>query len=172
MVLPPRKPATKEEKDRAEQILKQADTILKKVDEAYIFTASGQQAREFPKFQGSEMKMGPLLGIGGFSGVFEITEIILKQKAEEVKEEKPDSPCEGEGPFIENTTKPTADEDHYDIANARDIMANRCIRFGSSRYALKLLRPDLNELERVRGMLDLAIEIKLLSILWHPNIGT
>ena len=45
------------------------------------------------------------------------------------------------------------------------------MRFGSARYALKRLRPDLpSDVEYARGALDLAIEIKFLSVLKHPNI--
>lgn len=41
----------------------------------------------------------------------------------------------------------------------------------AARYAIKRLKSDLNELNRVRGAIDLAIEVRLLSQLHHPNIG-
>ena len=41
----------------------------------------------------------------------------------------------------------------------------------AARYAIKRLKSDLNELNSVRGAIDLAIEVKLLSRLHHPNIG-
>ena len=41
----------------------------------------------------------------------------------------------------------------------------------AARYAVKRLKSDLNELSRVRGAIDLAIEVKILSRLHHPNIG-
>jgi hypothetical protein len=41
----------------------------------------------------------------------------------------------------------------------------------AARYAIKRLKSDLNELNRVRGAIDLAIEVKILSRLHHPNIG-
>jgi hypothetical protein len=43
---------------------------------------------------------------------------------------------------------------------------------GYARYALKRLHNDLTELERARGMVDLAVEAKYLSLVWHPNIST
>ena len=49
-------------------------------------------------------------------------------------------------------------------------MARRCLRKGVSRYALKRLHEELTELERARGIVDLAIEAKYLSVVWHPNI--
>jgi hypothetical protein len=42
-----------------------------------------------------------------------------------------------------------------------------------ARYAIKRLHGDtLNDFERVRGSIDLAMEAKYLSALSHPNIGT
>jgi serine/threonine protein kinase len=64
----------------------------------------------------------------------------------------------------------TNEEDHYHVDTARDLMANRCMRYGSARYAMKRLRPDLNQLDYARAALDLAIEIKYMSVLMHPNI--
>ena len=65
-----------------------------------------------------------------------------------------------------------ADDDfHYEVGRARHLMARRCIRRGRARYALKRLHSDLTALERARGMIDLAVEAKYLSIVWHPNIS-
>jgi serine/threonine protein kinase len=60
---------------------------------------------------------------------------------------------------------------HYDIKEARLIMKQHVTRFGLNRYAIKRLRPDLkSELDYARGSIDLAIEIKFMSVLVHPNI--
>mmetsp|Transcript_21434 Transcript_21434/g.44700 ORF Transcript_21434/g.44700 Transcript_21434/m.44700 type:complete len:282 (-) Transcript_21434:1057-1902(-) len=59
---------------------------------------------------------------------------------------------------------------HYDIGRARRVMSQRVIRNGKGRYALKRLHDDLTTLEKARGMVDLAVEAKYLSIVWHPNI--
>lgn len=64
------------------------------------------------------------------------------------------------------------DDSHYDVKSARYMMAKHARRKGSSRYAIKRLHSDLNDLERTRGMIDMALEVKYLSVLWHPNIGT
>ena len=64
------------------------------------------------------------------------------------------------------------DHAHYDIKAARQLMNDKCIRFGSSRYAIKKLRlSSLDEVDKVRGMIDLAIELRFLRALFHPNIG-
>jgi hypothetical protein len=61
---------------------------------------------------------------------------------------------------------------HYDVKEAKEVMATRAIKCGRGRYALKRLHNDLSELERSRGMIDLAVEAKYLSTVWHPNIST
>ena len=63
------------------------------------------------------------------------------------------------------------DDSHYDVTNARQYMAEFVRRNGEARYAVKRLHRDLNDLERTRGMIDLAIEAKILSFVWHPNIS-
>ena len=41
---------------------------------------------------------------------------------------------------------------------------------GEARFVLKRLKDDLSALEQARGMVDLAIETKFLTIVYHPNI--
>jgi hypothetical protein len=69
-------------------------------------------------------------------------------------------------------TNPSVDEFHYDVEKARGLMSLRVTKNGYARYALKRLHNDLTELERARGMIDLAVEAKYLSLVWHPNIST
>jgi hypothetical protein len=59
---------------------------------------------------------------------------------------------------------------HYHVDDAREFMQQHVHRNGEARYAIKKLRKDLGDLERTRGMIDLAIEAKYLTALWHPNI--
>jgi hypothetical protein len=50
-------------------------------------------------------------------------------------------------------------------------MAKKCLRRGDARYAVKYLRTNaIDEDERALGRIDLAIEIKYLHALDHPNI--
>jgi hypothetical protein len=60
---------------------------------------------------------------------------------------------------------------HYDVSKAKQVMAKQAMKGGRGRYALKRLHTDLSELERIRGMIDLAVEAKYLSTVWHPNIS-
>jgi hypothetical protein len=64
------------------------------------------------------------------------------------------------------------DEAHYEVTTAREYMRENVRRSGDARFAIKRLHRDLRDLDRVRGMIDLAIEAKFLSAVWHPNVGT
>jgi hypothetical protein len=155
-------------KNRAQQILDKADEVLDQVDQGHIFSVANKKCREFPKFDSSEIESGPLLGTGGFSGVKEALSIQVGgvNYCQEEQEE-------GEEQVIGHAgvVPPGADEEHYDVATAREFISKHCMRFGSARYAIKRLKSDLNEVQRARGALDLAIEIKYLSVIWHPNIS-
>jgi hypothetical protein len=80
-----------------------------------------------------------------------------------------------EGSHYRVTDKPDEvsmnDHVHYDIKKARLLMGQRCTRKGTARYALKRLHGALSATERARGMIDLAVEAKYLSVVWHPNIS-
>ena len=201
-----RNPISEAEEALAWELTKKADRILKEVDGAFIFTAEAaqqqslQKIRDFPKFQKDELKLGPILGMGSFSGVYEVADIEPMRNLMELAdheqgngpskavEEHPPSGDTGDDTDNDNnnhTNDVTAppnwasaedhddhEKSHYEVQTAKEIMAQRCNRFGSARYAIKKLLPNVNEYERIRGILDLAIEIKFLKVLWHPNIGT
>jgi hypothetical protein len=205
------------------KLLAQASDLLKEVDESEILRNA--RKRLYPTFKRSEIKFGPLLGVGGFGIVFEVKDINLNIPAEvevEVSETKPhptatsstdaptatstsesnrgnpDNGCSGltalmlqnceEAPSSAITTIAfnddlnhvaielpnvftTQDDAHYDVRIARKQMLQMVRRNGDARYAVKRLHRDLTDLERARGMIDLAIEAKYLSVMWHPNIG-
>jgi hypothetical protein len=205
------------------KLLAEASNLLKEVDESEILRNA--RKRLYPTFDRSEIKFGPLLGVGGFGIVFEVKDINLKIPTEvevDVSETKlhPTTTsstdastsesnggndgnggsvlnggltalmlqnCE-ESPSsaittiafngdlnhvaIELPNGVTAQDDaHYDVRIARKHMAHMVRRNGDARYAVKRLHRDLTDLERARGMIDLAIEAKYLSVMWHPNIG-
>jgi serine/threonine protein kinase len=114
-----------------------------------------------------ELECGRVLGVGTFGIVCEITHITL---------------FDGEDPTtqkIEDTTECFSEsfgiigEEAYDDADAmtaRKLIARRCMRNGQARYAAKRVRGDLDEFLEARGRIDLAIEVKFLHALSHPNI--
>ena len=159
---------------RARDLLARADKILKSVDDSYIIKERKNHPRAMPAFKHSEIELGRTLGAGGFGVVNEITAFDLEK--EEHEEQSKESTAEENGAGAEVKIAPSTnteyeDDAHYDIEHAREVMDKRCLRRGVTRYALKRLHDDLTEAEKARGMIDLAVEAKYLSVVWHPNIG-
>lgn len=164
---PQANPGAASPSERAKKILDKADEVLAHVDSGHIFSVAKKTLREFPKFDAAEIESGPLLGTGGFSGVREALKIL-----DNASESKESSPTEEEENLLQQGGVVSGPhEEHYEVESAREFMAKHCLRFGSARYCIKRLKSELNEVERARGALDLAIEIKYLSVIWHPNIS-
>jgi serine/threonine protein kinase len=207
-----------------ELILQEAPDILDEVDEAPIFSAEPKRmfpsfARngenqnalnglrsdvlgvqrltlifKFPPLLLIEIKLGKVLGIGGFGVVREVAKIDFANKSSRPinftipKETENSQGEEGSLTDIFAFEKDMTDKDdqtsfimsfedsmgdglHYEVSTARETMARRCIRRGEARYAVKaLMKEDLTETEYARGRIDLAIEVKYLQALNHPNI--
>jgi serine/threonine protein kinase len=166
--------------EKAQKVWDASEDALTQLDAAHVFSVAKQACRDFPQFDAKEITQGSLLGKGGFSNVFEVVGIhIFEEESKPVQEEKATESPNASVKKSPKFTLPTAtgpgasaadDEEHYDVAMARKLMSQRCLRFGSARYAVKRLRPDLDQLKYARGVLDLAIEIKFMSVLLHPNI--
>lgn len=153
-------------------LLKNAEKILSDVEKAHVFTSLEQ--REYPTFDPSEVEIGDVLGVGGFGVVSEVSAIKVKVKPEEAVSGPSAGVLPEEGPRHSDSQGEDADhdnDDHYELNTAKEKMARRCIRYGQARYAIKKLDPMLSELDRTRGMIDMALEVKYLTVLWHPNIG-
>lgn len=98
-----------------------------------------------PSFILTEIKIGRVVGTGGFSVVSEVQGI----KLDEVND--------------------TSDED----AALRMRFATTCREdVPNNLYVIKVLRTDLSEDEYTKGIVDLAIEANFLETLSHPNIIT
>jgi len=250
------------ELEQTQKLMDKAEQLLADVDEAFIFKE--REPREYPRFDRSELKIGPVLGVGGFGVVCEIKDIELSFPSEvqiiaseregndgnserlsdnsdgialmegpesagivessDAAEPMHDSDLNyevpndssavdgvqvsaegqqprhsddtqqttasnttiiigeendplnsvryavGPGNMGNDTTHQSQDNIHYDVQNARQHMAQHVRRNGDARYAVKRLHRDLSDLERTRGMIDMAIEAKFLSAVWHPNI--
>ena len=221
-------PQSRREKELAatRKLIGQAEDLMDAVDKSYFMIEN--KPRQYPKFDRNEITFGPVLGVGGFGIVFEVSRFTLKIP-EEVDVESLDQRtskeelCDGidennptdiigetkeEMGCLDTSAQPTEnitfgdsqttivstgaqvgimdrsppkslkmseivsdDEIHYQIVTARQHMCENARRNGNARYAVKRLHRDLVNLERARGMIDLAIEAELLSALWHPNIG-
>ena len=161
---------------------------LNDVDRSPIFQEETVKRRQFPTFllggkciskrvpgtQSSwhhltlpfkELECGKVLGVGTFGVVCEITHITL------VDGEDPPTQKIEEDYFSESFG--IIGEEAYDDSDAttaRKLIARRCMRNGQARYAAKRVRGDLEEFLEARGRIDLAIEVKFLHALSHPNI--
>jgi len=101
------------------------------------------EEKDVPKFARSELDLGNLIGQGGFSLVYEIRSITCDQVFD--MSEK-----------LSKRRRALAEE-----ASSED---------GFPRLAVKVLRDDLHDEEHTKGVLDLAVEARLLRKLIHPNI--
>ena len=168
-------------KERAQAVYNQAPDTIIELEAAFIFTSGSATRRDFPKYDSSEIKTGEILGKGGFSNVREVLDIQLSDDDkiynadddddDHQKQQQQQQQHKEVGERTDKRTGATNDHNHhYEVSTARAYMATHTQRLGSARYAIKRLKDDLDELERARGALDLAIEIKLMSAFWHPNI--
>lgn len=167
----PQETANQTLQEKAEAVYAKAPETLKEFESAYIFRSGSATRREFPKFGASEIKMGELLGTGGFSGVKEVLDIELNDNDDDGVHDADEKTSEDTDKLQLANVLGHDHDHHYDVSTARTHMAKHTQRLGSARYAIKRLKQDLDELERARGALDLAIETKLMSSFWHPNIG-
>lgn len=105
---------------------------------------SSPTERSIPKFARSEITLGNLVGQGGFSLVFEVSKI----EVDEV--------------FDLSETQ----------SKERKELAEEALQggLGVPKFAIKMLRDDLMEDEHSKGVIDLAVEARLLKKLSHPNI--
>jgi len=110
--------------------------------------------KNIPRFEPQEVKHGTLLGTGGFCVVVEVEEIQLES---DVLDEGPKDTNEEGAPLIQN----------------RRFISDNVLRYGQARYAIKSLSPNLYLKARstfLSGIVDLAMEVKYLSVLHHSHI--
>jgi len=98
------------------------------------------------KFQLIELLPGRILGRGGFCKVSEITRIAISGEST------------------------NSDEKEENSNASRTHMASNYIREGDARYAIKILRKDLDRQDTLKGIFDLALEAKFLAVIDHPHI--
>lgn len=152
--------------DTVKKLLARAENAMEEVEKAHVMTSNNK--REYPTFDAAEVKIGATLGVGGFGIVSEVASLNISVN----KHETPGVFQQEGAPSDSNEDDQDHDnDDHYELDTAKEKMTRRCRRFGKARYAIKRLDPALSELERTRGMIDMALEVKYLSVLWHPNIG-
>lgn len=124
-----------------------------------MFKNSDTQDRSdaFPKFNIEELKLGKVLGKGGFATVSEVRAFVTAE--------------------VDNATmgKKSVDDEEVQAGKmeSRKFIAEHCIRNGGdARYAIKVLSPDVvaEPARFIQGIIDTAIETRFLSAIEHPNV--
>jgi hypothetical protein len=168
------------------KLLRSGEKLLDAVESSDFCSSAAfhtQVARTYPTFDKSEIKVGPVLGHGGFGIVFEVKEIVLKKSPDEAPVEQPKEDSKSRSDHDDHDHDELLDHmDYTNVSKARFLMAANVRRQkitrlpngdeidGAARYAVKRLRSDLNDMHRARGTIDLVIEAKFLARLTHPNI--
>lgn len=137
--------------------------LLSKAEELVIEKTTGsrvmdiEEERRVPQFGPNEIRLGSILGKGGFCTVSEIKKISLN------------------GDENHEQLYSSEDDVQWQIQD-REFMSKNFLRKKNgrtdTRYAIKTLSESLlNDPERfVAGVIDLAVETKFLAIIRHPNI--
>jgi serine/threonine protein kinase len=144
-----------------------------KVDETFANSNIKDKSSYFPKFTKEELKLGKVLGKGGFGTVYEVKGFDAtansRQKVSSLK-------------MIAMSTRNlmssfnSVDDDEEVNAGQmeyREFIAEHCIRGnGDARYAVKVLSPSvINDPGTfIQGSIDMAVETRILSSIEHPNI--
>ena len=136
------------------------------------YSGDDNRARMIAPFSPDEIRLGALLGTGGFSTVFEIDSFIPDQSSLSIQITAHEE--EARDHLVKNV-KRTIDEDE-DISNILQKKKKKNKKKGPpqeiARYSLKHLRRGLTkEPERFeRAAIDLVLEAQLLLAMDHPNI--
>lgn len=142
-----------------EQLASYAERAVKK---AFDGSTIADNASDYPKFKWSEMKLGKVLGKGGFGTVYEVRAFA----------------AEGGGSFAPRSTRSHRrlqmdDEVGVGEEESRQFIAEHCLRNGGdARYAVKQLSPEVvsDSGMCLQGIHDMAVEARFLSNIVHPNI--
>ncbi|CAJ1951852.1 unnamed protein product [Cylindrotheca closterium] len=144
----------------------------KEIDKMFAKSKIVDSSDTFPQFLKEEIKLGKVLGKGGFGTVYECLSFDAKTKSRK----------QGGGlttmSAVRNSfslgAKQVVDEEaDQGQMESRKFIADHCIRKGGdARYALKILSPEVvnDPGELIQGSIDMAVETRVLSDIEHPNI--
>lgn len=147
-----------------------AEIVGEKTKSSTIFDPQAEAV--LPKFKRSELKLGRVLGRGGFCTVSEISKVTIPEVAAgrpAATEDDDDDDDDGGGGGAGGSGTGFQGA----ILQDRNFVATKYLRKGKdARYAIKTLSDDVQkDPERfVAGIIDLAIESRFLAVIKHPNI--
>lgn len=112
----------------------------------------------------TELRIGHVLGRGGFCVVNEVTNITLNKSTKA---------STNSNYFVGGIDEEDDEHGVYNIVQDRDFMEKHCIRKGKDcRYAIKKLQASSykDASTFVNGINDLVMEFRFLAVIRHPNI--
>jgi Protein tyrosine and serine/threonine kinase len=159
-------------------LLQIKDGIDSEVNRATVFEADGED--ELLKFHRTELKLGRVLGRGGFCVVHELESIqlLLRDDDDEVSEISNTSSMASlagmrrkylHKPQPKVFSLPAGDVD----VQSRRTMSQALGKSRISKYCVKNVDPKLFDKDPatyLKGTIDIALEAKFLSSMQHPNI--
>jgi serine/threonine protein kinase len=136
----------------------------KVIDKVFKDSLIPDHSKNFPKFTKTEITQGKILGRGGFGTVCEVRAFDAGDGATLRKSRS-----------FPRMLRDDVDDDVVSVGDieSRKFIAEHCIRNGGdARYAVKQLSKDILEDPKkyLRGVIDMAIETRILCSLEHPNI--
>lgn len=138
-----------------------SELLVEKTADVTIFDA--QKEKQFPLFETKEVKFGNILGKGGFCTVYNVNDVRLNNDQGDQQQNGKSADDFNENEF-------------FTITQDRRYIHENFIRVsdGKHRYAIKKLSRGLFDMgdpqHFVCGVIDLAMEVKFLSVLRHPHI--
>ena len=129
-----------------------------------------------PSLHPSELVTGKIIGRGGFCTVHEITSIRLNdaRRSSWGFGGNRSNPRRGNG-NVSDTNSELDDTHSGSDLSLREYMAANCNKGGTPRYVLKRVAEEHlynSKVTFLKGTVDLAMEMKFLTALRHPNIMT
>jgi hypothetical protein len=157
-------PATFSSKNAAEKArMKNAgkEFAAKNVAETFAKSTIHDNSNDFPKFDKTELKLGKVLGKGGFGTVYEVRGFDATTK-------KASSAVDKIVAHTQNLIHHREEDDEVNAGEieSRKFIAEHCLRHnGDARYAVKFLSPSTLEdpANFIQGIIDMAVETRILS---------
>jgi serine/threonine protein kinase len=163
---------------------KAKEVVNREVEKSTVFNSSVEE--EIPRFNVNDIKLGRVVGRGGFCVVREVTDIVIRPDSNGIttdgfREKEPTrrrwrkrNGGARSSSFDSRHKSLASSIDTTEVVGSRGVTARRMWSKQSSKhYVVKQVNPDFMDTDNVRflkGVIDLALECKFLASLNHPHI--
>ena len=160
-----------------EQSSHDMDVLRRIYEDSLIDSSIRDHISEYPQFLQSELILGMILGKGGFGTVWEVKRIYCENDVRNVDLDGDTDHSRisfgGDDISVRSLYGDGDDTGGTMRMESRKFIAQHCLRKGTDpRYAIKQLSPETIQKpsKREQGLIDMAIETRMLSGIVHPNI--